>query len=59
MQGVGDGGIQFYVVVKFKLSKSYISFNSNLLVEYKYFHGWIKKETITYILYIQITIYAS
>lgn len=38
------GWIQFYAVVKFKLNKSYISFKSNLLVDYKYPHGWIKRK---------------
>ena len=35
MQGMGDGVDSIFVVVKFKLNKSYISFKSNLLVEYK------------------------
>lgn len=38
------GWLRFYVVVKFKFNKSYISFKNNLLVAYKYCHGWIKRK---------------
>lgn len=43
-RGSGTGWIQLYEVVKFMLNKLYISFKNSLLVEYKYFHKWIKRQ---------------